>query len=278
MKTTNQFLRALITFVVIFSSSFSSSFAQDEPEERPLYITATTMHWNMDLEDFDMDEWKAVEKEYLEKVTMKNELIMGASFYMHRFTADNTELLYVQAYASWGEISKAGERNSQLEKEAWPDETARKAFLEKRDSYYSNVHSDEIYATMSGTKLMSEAPTKDMICYVRKGHFAFPEDGSQDEFSELRLEANAKIFQKNELIKAYYPNTHAWGSDRTEFVEAFFLDSMTDLDNMFNRNQELAKEAWPDESARKARGKKMGKYFTGVHGDYIYTFIAGLSK
>ncbi len=277
MKKTNQSLQIIIMFIMIFSSAFTMTTAQEEPEG-PLYITATTMHWNMDLDDFNMDEWKAVEKEYMEKVTMKNELVMGASFYMHRFTADNTELLYVQAYASWGEISKAGERNSQLEKVAWPNEADRKAFLDKRDAYYSNVHSDEIYATMSGSKVMTPAPTQDMICYVRKGHFAFPPDGTQDEFSELRLEANAKIIQKNEYIKAYYPNTHAWGSDRTEFVEAFFVDSLADLDKMFDRNQELANEAWPDENARKARGKKMAKYFTGVHGDYIYTFVAGISK
>ena len=29
-----------------------------------------------------MDEWKAVEKEFLDKVTMKNEHIMNASFYL----------------------------------------------------------------------------------------------------------------------------------------------------------------------------------------------------
>ena len=75
-------------------------FAQGE-EERPEFIVATTMHWNMDQEDYSFDEWKAVEKEYLDKVVMKNELIAGASFFMHKFTEDNSEIMYVQVFNTW---------------------------------------------------------------------------------------------------------------------------------------------------------------------------------
>lgn len=275
MKTTKQFFTAIVLALLLFSST--TILAQDAPE-RPAFVTVTTNHWNMDKENFKMSEWKAAEKEYLEKVTMKNEFILSSAFYLHNMTADNTEFLTVQTFASWEDIGKFGARSAELEKAAWPDEAKRKAFLKNLNSYYSNEHSDEIYAPISGAKLMTEKPTKDMILYLRKSHFAFPEDGSNEEFNNLRMEGNAGIVQKNEYVKAYYPNVHAWGSDKTEFIEAFYLDSVSDLDKMFERDGELMNETYPDNEASKAKGKAWGKYFTGVHGDYLYTFIHDLSK
>jgi hypothetical protein len=275
MKTINQFFTAVTAAIMLFSTITVS--AQEEPQ-RPEFITVTTNHWNMDKEDFKMSEWKAAEKEYLEKVIMKNEYIMGHSVYLHNMTTDNTEFLTVNSFASWEAIDKFGARSAELEKEAWPDEAERKAFFKNLGSYYANEHSDEIYAPISGAKLMAEKPTKDMVCYVRRSHFAFPEDGSMEEFDKLRMEGNAGIVQKNEYVKAYYPNVHAWGSDKTEYVEAFFLDSLADLDKMFERGNELMNEAFPDTEENKVKGKKWGSYFTGVHGDYIYTWIHDLSK
>lgn len=275
MKTTNRFFTVIMSALLLFCMT---SFAQDETPKGPEYITVTTMHWNMDLEDFSMDDWKAVEKEYLDKVIMKNEHIIGASFFLHRYTADNTELVYVQSYANWEAIDKAGEREGELARAAWPDDDARSAFFKKRNAYYTDLHSDEIYATMSGAKIMSELATEDMICYVRKSHFAFPDSGSGKEFNELRNEALENVIHKNEFIKAYYPSAHAWGTDRTEFVEAFIVSSLADLEKMQERSGELFRAHWADEDARKAFGEKNSKYYTGVHGDYIYTLVAGLSK
>jgi len=252
-------------------------FAQDE-EKRPEFITVTTMHWNMEQEDYSLDEWKAVEKEYLDKVVMKNELIAGASFYMHRFTEDNTELLYVQTFNSWNDIHDAAERSGELAKEAWPDQAAREAFFKKRTDYYSVEHSDEIYATMDGAKPLAEMPTKDLVLYLQVRHFAYPEDGTYEEWNELNKEYLEKVVHKNEYIKGYYPNEHYYGADRTEYVEAFYVESLADLDKMLDKLEELPKEAWSDEAARKEMGKKMSKYYTGTHSDFIYTYVSGLSK
>jgi hypothetical protein len=276
MKTTKPFFAAVVLSILLLSTT--TIFAQNDTSEGPAFITVTTNHWNMDKDDFEMDDWKAIEKEYLEKVTKKNEFIMGSHVYLHNMTPDNTEFLTVQTFASWEDIGKFADRSSELEKEAWPDEAERKAFLKNQNSYYANEHSDEIYVPISGTKLMAEKPTKDMVLYVRRSHFAFPEDGSMEEFKELRMADNAAIVQKNEFIKAYYPNMHAWGSDKTEYVEAFFIDSLSDLDKMFDRDDELAKAAYPDTEENKAKGKKWRSYFTGVHGDYLYTFVHDLSK
>jgi len=274
MKATKLSLTVITFFLLLFSTSMG--FAQDEPE-RPMYVVATTLHWNMDYEDFDMDTWKAVEKEYLDKVTMKNELIMSSSVYLHRFTTDNTELISVQTFGSWDAIDKAGARNAELARLAWPDSIARRNYFQKRNAYYSNDHSDEIYATMNGAKPMA-APTKDVILYLQKSHFAFPKDGSQKEFNALNKDYIENVINKNDLILGYYPSAHAWGTDRTEYLEAYFVDSMENLDKMLAKNGELFEAHWADEEARKEFNKKGDKYFTGKHGDYIYTRVFGLAK
>ncbi len=274
MKTTNRIF--LFIGLVLFLST-TVTIAQDQ-SKRPEYVSITTMHWNMDQENFDMDAWKSVEKEFLSKVTKKNEHIMGASFYLHQFTADNTELIYVQTYKDWDAIDKASERDNELSKEAWPDKNVRTAYYKKRNAYYSDVHSDEIYATMSGAKLMTKDPGKDMTLYFRKSHFAFPDGGTNDEFKTLRKEYLENVVHKNEYIKGYYPAAHAWGADKTDFIEGFIVESLADIDKMFDRNTELLKSHWPDENVRKEIGKKSGKYFTGIHSDYIYTYLSGLSK
>lgn len=274
MKTINRFFTVLAIALLLCNTSI---FAQEQ--QRPAFVTVTTMHWNMNMEDFKMDQWKAVEKEYLDKVTMKNEHVSGASFYLHRMTPDNTELLYVQSYPSWDAVGKAAERNAELATAAWPDEKARQAFFKKRNAYYSPKHSDEIYAPMPNAKVMSAPPSKDMVCYVRKGHFNYSDDtGTDEEFEALNKEYFDNVTAKNEYIKAYYPMAHAWGSDRTEVVEAYFLDSLADLDKMFERDGELFEAHWKDEASRKAMDEKGRKYFDNRHGDYIYTYVAGLAK
>ncbi|WP_445733376.1 hypothetical protein [Mariniflexile sp.] len=275
MKTTNQFFKTMAMALLLCIST--TIFAQDKPEG-PQYLTVTTLHWNMDMEDFDMATWKAIEKEYLEKVTRKNDHVMASSFYLHQMTPDNTELIYVRVYGSWADIEKAAEKDGELETAAWPDKTAREAFLKKQQAYYSRYHSDEIYTAMPLVKPIPENNNKDLICYVRTTHLAFPEDGNIDEIRGLMNENFEKLVKPNPLVKGYYPNRHAWGKDGTEMMEAFFLDSMADLEKMFDGLPELAKKAWPDEAARKERDKKFDKYFTGVHGDAVYKFVAELSK
>lgn len=260
--------------IILFNSIPSLS---QEKKERPKYITVTTMHWNMDLKDFDKDEWLSIEKEYLEKVTKKNEFVAGSSFYTHLLTPDSRELIFVQSFNSWDAIDKAGTRGSELAKQAWPDEKERKEFFKNRNKYYADFHSDEIYAPITGAKIISEKPKKDLILYLRKSHFKFTEGGTQKEFDELR-KGNLELIEKNEFIKGYYPNVHAWGSDKTEFIQAFLIESLGDLDKMFEKNSELVKAKWPNEKERKERGEKLDKYFTGVHGDYLYTLIHDLSK
>ncbi|NNT70721.1 hypothetical protein HKT18_00695 [Flavobacterium sp. IMCC34852] len=265
-----------IFLVVIFGLLMSNtSFAQ---EEKSYLITVTKLHWNMELENFSMDEWKATEKEYLDKVVKKNEFILGQEFLMHHFTPDNTEILLVTTYENWSAVEKAGNRDDELVKAAWPDEKARKAFFEKKALYYAHHHSDEIYATIPGAKLPKANFDKDMLYYVRVSHFAYPKDGTEKEFTELSKQYFDAVINKNDLIKAYYPNRHAWGADNTEFTEVYVVETLADLEKALEKNRELFRATWNDDAKRKAFWDKRNKYDDGRHSDYIYKLIHELSK
>lgn len=247
-------------------------------EEKSNLVTVTKWHWNLDYKDFSDTEWRAVEKEYLDKVTKKNPFVIGQEVLLHSFTEDNTEILVVTIYENWDAIEKAGEKEDELVKAAWPDEKARKAFFDKRNLYYDGHHSDEIYSTMPGAKLRKGSFDKDMIFYLRVSHFAFPKDGTNKEFAELEKQFFDAVTSKNDLVKAYYPSRHAWGADNTQFNEVYVVDSLADLENALNKNRDLFKAAWGDEAKRKAYNDKSDKYFNGKHSDYIYKSVHELTK
>ena len=271
MKTSNRFF-VMIAFMLLLCNT--SIYAQDAPQ--PLYYVVTTSHFNMD-NDSDA-KWEDVEKEYLDKVTMKNEHIMGAGYYTHLYTYNSTDVKYVQVFGSWDAIEKANARNAELEKEAWPDDAARAAFMKTQGSFYTNYHSDEIYSVVSGSKAFSGELTDDSIVYLRTSYFAYPEDSVPGELGKARTEYLENVINKNELIKAYYPHRHFYGRNSTQFIEAFFLDSMDDLDDMNKRNGELFMAHWTDEASRKAYGDIQRKYYTGVHGDEVLSIVPSLRK
>tara|TARA_R110000868_G_scaffold89492_3_gene249105 strand:- start:15429 stop:16220 length:792 start_codon:yes stop_codon:yes gene_type:complete len=261
MKTTNRFFTAMAAMLLLFSSF---SFAQEN--KAPAYLTVTTMYWNPD-SDMSMDDWKAGEKEYMDKVTKKNEYILWGGYVTHLMTPNSNEVVYAQSYPSWEAIEKAAARNVELEKEAWPNETERKAFLDKMGSAYAPFHSDEIYATLSGVKELTGDLPDGAVLYIRKNKRAYPEDGTTDEYIGFRKRIVENVIKKNDYIKGYYPSQHNWGSDRRDFMEAMYLNSLGDLDKMFKKNQELMTVTFTKEEA-----KAYGKYFKG-HGDYVYSVV-----
>ncbi|WP_224484987.1 hypothetical protein [Robertkochia aurantiaca] len=270
MKT-NRYLAALTAFLLFTATGLIK--AQDQP-----YITVTTMHWNMDKEDFSMDKWMEMEKEYRDKVINKNDLIKATAVYQHLYTPDSRELVFVTMYDNWNDIDLAQKKNNELVQTAWPDEASRKAFMQELNSNYDDFHSDEIYAMLPGAKFLSAAPTEDMVLYVRVNHMAYPEDGSQKEFMEMHNWFTENLVKKNDYVKAYYPHMHAWGADRREMVDAWLYASMADLDKATENQEKLFEEAMPDEAERRAWNQKGRKYFTGVHKDYLYSYLHELSK
>ncbi|MEW5676870.1 hypothetical protein ABGT15_11200 [Flavobacterium enshiense] len=272
MKTATTCFYALLLFLFLFPLS---SFAQ---EKKMYYLTVTTAHRNFAVENPKFDEWLALEKEYFEKVVKKNEFIIGHNVLNHYFTADNSEIIFVNVYENWDAIDKAWTKNQDLVKQAWPDENARKAFFEKRNKYYVPNHSDEIYVTYGDRKGLAKAPEKPMVYYVRKSIFATPKDGTGKEFDECNKELFDNLAMKNDVLKAYYAYNHAWGSNNMEFVEVFVVDALGDLEKAWDKDDELFKAKWKDEKAREAFSKKYDKYFTGQHADYVYRSVPELLK
>lgn len=247
-------------------------------QDSTYYLLMTSTKWNKDLEDFSSKEWRSIEKEYLEKVTKKNNYIVTSGIMTHYFTADNTELKFFYVYRSWEDMEKANMENLKLVIEAWPDEKDRNQFFKKRSDYYVRGHSDEIYLSMPGSKFTPRGDLKSAVMYMRVNKLAHPEDGDVQEFASLMKEYNEFVTQKNEYILEYYPNRHLYGSDGRDQVDFFVVKTLADIDKSFDRNNELINAHWPEAEKRNVFFKKLGKYFTGEHGDYIYMLQYDLSK
>jgi hypothetical protein len=249
--------------------------AQDEPE----WVVMTTVHWNMDKEDGSDEEWMALAKEYHQKVTMNNELIVRAGFLTHFFTEDNTEARILSGFRNWEDIDKAAERDEELIAAAWPDTNARDAFFEKFDSYFDNLHSDEIYRVVPGmTKSITSQSTGETVVLMQRHQRAYPEDGSGEEFRALHKEYVMNTSHMNPSVIGYFNWQHGWGSDNRDFIEVTVVENLAALEAGFEKENELINAHWPDEAARNAFFDKYDKYFTGVHADYLFHGIPELRK
>ena len=277
MKQTNTLTMGIALLAFLISPFLYSQENTEEPA-RATVLIVTTLHWNSDKTDGSPEKWLAIEKEYHEKVTMKNDLILHTNFLTRFFTADNSESKAVSTYATWADVESANKRTGELEEAAWPDEAKRDAFLKERNSYYSSMHSDEIYSILGGGKYMEAKETEPMIYYVRKSHTATPDDAVDGEMKELHTEFLENVIYKNDYIKAYYINRHMWGADSRDMGEVFVLNSLADVEASFEKNTELINAHWPDEDARKAFFEKYNRYLTGWHGDYIFQSVPDLIK
>jgi hypothetical protein len=273
MKTT-RFSDAAMSFAALLV--FLPVFSQEDQPARPAYITVTTMQWDMDNDYLDPDSWKALETEYFDKVTSRNELVAGSGFYTHLYSPDSRDVLVVNHYAKWEDIAKAGERNQELINEGWPDEAARNEFFRKRNAYYTDLHSDEIYAPMQNAIVHDRKTTP--VLLVRRNYMKLSGNEIEPELDAYLKEVYENVFKKNEFIKGYYPSRHAWGSNSTEYLQVFFVNSLADVDAMGDRNGELSDAYWSDEVTKKEVAALRKKFFTGVHGDYIYSVVTELIK
>ena len=261
-----------ILLMLIIATVSLSAFAQDVPG----YVVISKYHFDLS-GDGTFADWRKGEKEYYDKVTAKNEAIMGGVVLVHYYTPDNTEVLFINAYKNWDDIEKAVTRNNELEKSAWPDSAQRRAGGQKAQSYYTKMHSDEIMTPIAMRKPLP-MDTVSRVYYFRTSHFSFPTDGKNGELRDLMNEYHTNVTMKNSLLKGYYPMRHLYGSDGREFVEVFVYDSLSDLEKSAEENQKLAAAHWPDASARNAFFDKVGKYIEPWHGDAIYRSVSGLRK
>ena len=267
MKKLNQLL---IGLTVCFFLYTATAFTQNKAEEssKPMYIVITTAHWNSN-PDTDFSDWKKTEEEYFNKVTKKNNSIVGSGVYTHYFSPDNSEVIFVSVYKNWEDIEKANEATAKLIEQGWPDEDARKVFFEKQRSYYSPMHSDEIYTSLPYGKEVKTTSTEPLLFYVRKNTAGQGGNGYKEFFENIIL--------KNKYIKGYFTHRHGWGSDSRDAVEIGVYDNLGDIELAFKENERLINAYWPDEEKRKAFFKDFRKYFAR-HGDAIYKNVPELDK
>jgi len=267
MRTFKKQLCGLLVFFVLCSTSF---FGQEKPKEefQSVFLTATTVHRSTD-PNVDFTDWLKTEKEYFDKVTSKNDLLIGSGYYHHYFTPDNTETILVSVYKTWEDIDKANEITNKLIEEGWPDEAARKAFFEKQNSYYSPEHSDEIYQTMPFTIPVKTDSKEPLVYYVKKNTMGQGGSGFKEYFEN--------VTQKNKFIKGYYTHRHLYGANSRDAIEVFVFDNLGDIESSFDENTRLEKEHWADEAKAKEFFEGYSKMFT-KHGDYVYHNVPELQK
>jgi hypothetical protein len=270
MKTIKRIIKGLLILVFLSSNLVIS-------QNQELFVKVKTMHWNMDLPDFSMDDWKTLEMEYYDKVTMKNEYILSSTVLQHHFTGDSSEILFITVFSSWNHIDLATKRTEELMEAAWPDEDDRKAFLKKQSKFYANEHSDEIYRSIAVPKALEETDLP-LLYYVRTSYYAFPENGNEEEFESLLNEYNNVVTNNNEYYKAYYPMMHFYGADRSEFLEVFCAETLAGLEKGIAKQGELFREHWSEQKAQDEYNDKYGKYLTGIHSDRIYSSVPDLYK
>lgn len=268
MKLLKNVSFGMLVFLFMFTAKAN---AQEAPKEefKPVFLTVTTGHWSTD-PNVDTSDWLKTEQEYFNKVTKKNDLIIGSGYYTHYFTPDNSEILFVSVYKSWEDIEKANDITSKLIEEGWPNKEERDAFFKKQSSYYSPLHSDEIYTSWPLSKPLNTASKEPLIYYVKKNTRG---NGGGSGFKEYF----DNITMKNSFVKGYYTHGHRYGANSLDALEVFVFDKFSDIESSFDETAKLVKAHWPDEAKRKEFFEGYNKMFSG-HGDYIYQNVPELAK
>lgn len=272
MKSIKRILLLAVIYGLVCTQNITAQDEQKE-ENKPVYLTITTAHWSEN-PDTDYSDWKGTEKLYFDNVTSKNELIISSGVYTHYMTADNSEVVFVNVYKSWGDIEKSNEENKRLAKEAWPNEEERKEFFKKQRGYYSASHSDEIYLSEPYTMQLKEKSDKSLIYYVRKSDLSLNGDGNVEKFKEFF----EKITKNTTTSKAYYTHRHLWGSNAREFSEVLVFDNLADIEMYFEEVDVLIEKTWPEKEERKVFFEGLDKLFTGKHGDFVFKNVPELAK
>lgn len=267
MKTYNNSIFTAFALFLLFAVNI---IAQEKTENEfvPAVIVISTFHLVDDSEK-DFTDWKNVEQEYFDKITSKNEYILGSGVYTHIISPDDSEVLFVNVYGSWEDIEIGKERTEELIDGGWEFENERDAFFENQNSFYKGSRQDEIALSLPYQKDLITNSEEPLIYYVRKNKTGKGGSG-YDEFFE-------NVIMKNDYIKGYYTYKQLYGNHTQNAVETSVFESLADLEASYEESVRLAKEHWPDEVERKAFFKEFRKIFNG-HGDFIYQNVPSLAK
>ncbi|MBX2981719.1 MAG: hypothetical protein WBB32_14960 [Flavobacteriales bacterium] len=140
---------ALSTVLAAACVASSSAVAQEAPAIS--YVAQTTVKFVMP-EGTTRADVQGAFQEYYDKVIAKSKLVKHFSMYIHAWGSLGGSYVRTMEFEKWEDLDKFGDEFEALEKAAWPDETARKAFLKKLGSYSDMHHSDEIYTVLNSMR------------------------------------------------------------------------------------------------------------------------------
>ena len=128
--------------------SSSTTSAQEKPDVNLITQTISKITVPDGMTEDDM--WK-MQQEYFDKVLAKSTILKHYTIYRHAWGSLGASIVVNLEFAKWADIDAFNEvEREALEKAAWPDEAARKAFLKKMNAFLDPYHRDEIY-TISNT-------------------------------------------------------------------------------------------------------------------------------
>jgi len=150
MKHLKSIILPLAMLVVALFGTITRALAQEKPDIN--YISQTTQKIVLPDGGTEEDMWKAMQ-EYYDKVLAKSVVLMHYTVYRHAWGSLGASLVITLEFDTWEDIMKFNEvEREALEKAAWPDEAARKAFLKKLNSFEDPYHRDEIYAVRNSMR------------------------------------------------------------------------------------------------------------------------------
>ncbi|MBK9420988.1 MAG: hypothetical protein IPN44_08030 [Flavobacteriales bacterium] len=127
----------------------STAVAQEAPAYN--YVAQTTSKFTIP-EGTTRADVQSVFQEYYDKVISKSKLVKHFSIYIHAWGSMGASYVRTMEFEKWDDLDKFSDELEALEKAAWPDETARKAFLKKMAGYSDPHHSDEIYTVLNSMR------------------------------------------------------------------------------------------------------------------------------
>lgn len=98
-------------------------------------------------------------------------------------------------------------------------------------------------------------------------------DLKREDWVKVEKEYFEKVVTKNPYILKSNILTHYFTADNTEVISVYLYENWEAIDKAWQKSQELMKEAWPDEKARKAFYEKRSAFYTGEHSDEIYVVL-----
>jgi len=261
-----------ILFTGLAILCFTNFRAQNAFE--PIYVSVSTLQ---SVENVNFKEWLKVEEEYFNKVTKNNNLIIAQEVLVDYFSPSFNEIKLITYYKNWEDMENVIQVTDDLIEQNWPNKTERNSFFKKQNSFYTNLHSDNIFLTTKYKKEMSAELKKSIKPRVFFAQNTILADIDDEESYEIYQQYIENVVYKNQYIEAYEPFRYYWGADSRMFTEIFIVETLSDLEKGLEANKDLLKTYLPDETKREEFINSFHKSISKQTNN-IYKNVPSLSK